>query len=171
MIIGNGDIAEAIKQAMVDKPMITLFASGVSNSRETNEKEYDREWDLLKIQPKHQHIVYFSSLCIYYSQNRYSAHKKQIEHYIQSNFGCYTIIRLGNITWGDNRNTIINFFKYEHRNDRIPQLRDTYRYLITKEEFMHWLNLIPVGTKNEMNITGELVTVKEIWRRVCNGQY
>ncbi len=171
MIIGNGDIGQALKMACVDKPFITFFACGVSNSKEENQKEYDREWKLLEIQPKHQHLVYFSSLCIYYSQNRYASHKRQIEHYIASNFGCYTIVRLGNITWGHNKNTIINHFICEHSNGRTPQLKDTYRYLIRQEDFMHWMRLIPVGTRNEMNIPGETIHVHEIWRRVQDGQY
>lgn len=171
MIVGNGDIGKALMLSEADRPLVTFFASGVSNSLETNENEYDREWNLLKIQPKYQHLVYFSSLCIYYSHNRYASHKKQVEHYIKANFGCYTIVRLGNITWGDNRNTIINYFKQEHRNERVPLLQDTHRFLTTQREFNYWMSLIPVGIKNEMNITGEIVTVKEIWRRVCNGQY
>lgn len=169
MIVGNGDVAQ--KLAWVDKPFITFFASGVSNSQQTDEKEYEREIALLWNQPKDQHIVYFSSLCIYYSQTRYAQHKKHVERIIKELFNSYTIVRLGNITWGTNPNTIINFFKWQHSKGVEPQLRNEHRFLITDAEFCYWMQHLPIGNKNEMNIPGEMVSVNELWRRVCDGKY
>lgn len=169
MVVGNGDIAQQLWR--VDKPFITFFASGVSNSREEDEKEYEREIALLMKQPKDQHLVYFSSLCIYYSQTRYAQHKAQVERLIKDNFQIYTIVRLGNITWGRNARTIINHFKWEHGHGRTPEIKNEARFLITEKEFMHWIGLLPIGIKNEMNIPGEMVSINEIWRRVQNGQY
>lgn len=169
MVIGTGDIAQQLYR--VDKPFITFFASGVSNSKQDNEKEYEREISLLMKQPKDQHLVYFSSLCIYYSQSRYAQHKVHIERLIKGNFTTYTIVRLGNITWGRNRSTIINYFKDEHYEGRIPEIRNEARFLITEREFMHWMGLLPIGIKNEMNIPGEMVSINEIWRRVQDGKY
>lgn len=171
MIIGNGDIAKSIKHYNLDRPLVTFFASGVSNSKEDKEGEYEHEKDLLFKQPRELHLVYFSSLCIYYSQTRYAMHKLEMEHHVKGSFPSYTIVRLGNITWGNNKNTIINFFKWEHYNLRIPNLNDEYRFLINGEQFNYWIRNIPFGMKNEMNITGEMVHVKEIWRRVCDGKY
>lgn len=171
MIVGHGDIAQALKEAAVDRPFITFFASGVSNSKTEDVKEFHREIELLYEQPKDQHIVYFSSLCIYYSQSRYALHKLKMEHEIKALFPNHTIVRLGNITWGKNKNTIINHFKWEHHNGRTPELQDTCRFLIDAHEFIHWMKLIPVGIRNQMNITGQMLHVNEIWRRVCNGEY
>jgi hypothetical protein len=168
MIVGNGDIAQQLYRA--DKPFITFFASGVSNSKQEDEKEYAREIALLLRQPKDQHLVYFSSLCIYYSQSRYAQHKVQIERLIKENFQTYTIVRLGNIAWGRNPNTIINYFKLQNCSKRTPHLEDGHRFVITEPEFYYWMQHLPIGTKNEMNIPGEMVTIKEIWRRVQNGQ-
>ena len=107
MIIGNGDIASAIK----DRKDLLFFASGVSNSRETRESEYRREIDLLLKQDKNSHIVYFSSLCVFYSNSRYAQHKRYMEKLVKG-FRKWTIIRLGNITWGTNPHTLINFLFY-----------------------------------------------------------
>lgn len=169
MIIGSGDIAQQLYR--VDKPFVTFFASGVSNSKQEDENEYEREINLLMQQPKDQHLVYFSSLCIYYSQTRYAQHKVQVERLIKENFQAYTIVRLGNITWGRNPNTIINYFKLQNRSKQTPHLEDGHRFIIAEPEFCYWMQHLPIGTKNEMNIPGEMVSINEIWRRVQDGKY
>ncbi len=171
MIVGHGDIAKTLIEEGLDREDVTFFASGVSNSRREDEKEYAREIELLLSQPKDQHLVYFSSLCIYYSQTRYAQHKIQVERLIKDNFQTHTIVRLGNITWGRNPNTIINYFKLQNRSKITPHLEDGHRFIITEAEFCYWMQLLPLGTKNEMNIPGEMVSINEIWRRVQNGQY
>ena len=45
MIIGNGNIARALKD--IDRDDLLFFASGVSNSQEDRESEYKREMELL----------------------------------------------------------------------------------------------------------------------------
>lgn len=169
MIIGKGDVAQQLWR--VDKPFVTFFASGVSNSRQEDEKEYEREISLLMQQPKDQHLVYFSSLCIYYSQTRYAQHKKYMERLIKEIFPSYTIVRLGNITWGRNPNTIINYFKWQHYEKKEPHIEEDNRFIITEAEFCYWMQHLPIGTKNEMNIPGEMVSINEIWRRVQDGKY
>ena len=157
MILGSGDIASAIK----DNKKLLFFASGVSNSKETRESEYEREENLLLEQNPNKHIVYFSSLCVFYSHTRYAQHKNMMESIIKDTFKHYTIMRLGNITWGNNPNTIINYFRNEKKNKRAIEIRDEYRYIITKEEFQHWLSLIPYWNC-EMNITGRMLSIKKI---------
>lgn len=163
MIIGSGDIASVLK----DKENIIYFAAGVSNSSEEKESEYQREIDLLMSQDKNKRLVYFSSLCIFYSNSRYANHKKQIEQLIKKNFKQYTIIRVGNITWGNNPNTIINFLRNKIKRNEPYEIQDTYRYLIDKEEFLHWINIIP-NFNCEMNITGNRLKVKEIVKCLKN---
>ena len=153
MIIGHGDIASAL----TDREDRLYFASGVSNSQETRETEYQREIDLLMQQDKWRHIVYFSSLSIFYTDTRYAQHKKQIEKLIKKNFGHYTIVRIGNITWGVNPHTLINYMK-AHKD---AEVKDVYRYITDKEEFLHWVNLIPEWSC-EMNIPGRRMKVKDI---------
>lgn len=159
MIIGNGDIAKTLK--VIDRDDIVFFASGVSNSQETRESEYKRELDLLLEQDKTRHIVYFSSLCIFYSNTRYSEHKKQAEACLRAYFERYTIVRIGNITWGDNPHTLINYFKNRIKNNENLVIKDEYRYLIDQHQFIHWVKMIP-SWNCEMNITGDMVKVQHI---------
>ena len=158
MIIGDGDLASVLPESNG----FLYFASGVSNSQCTDEKEYDKEIDLLLKQDKHAHIVYFSTLAIYYSDTRYVLHKWQMESLVKEYFPRYTIIRLGNITWGKNPNTLINYLKAHPK----AKIKDEYRYICDKDEFLHWINLIP-SWPDTMNITGKRLKVKEIKELYC----
>jgi hypothetical protein len=153
MKIGHGDIASVL----TDHEDRLYFASGVSNSKEIRESEYLREATLLIDQDYFRHIVYFSSLSIFYSDSRYAKHKLMMEKLIKDRFPFYTIIRLGNITWGKNPNTIINYLK-AHKD---AEVQDVYRYIVDKEEFLHWIDLIP-DWSCEMNIPGKMMKVKDI---------
>lgn len=167
MIIGTGDIA----QSLTDRPDVVFFASGVSDSNCKDESEFFREQKLLLNQKRDKHIVYFSSLSIYYAESRYVEHKISMEEDVTGFCDSYTIIRLGNITWGSNPNTIINYFKTCYEKGVQPELQDTYRHLVTRQEFEYWIKKIRPGVNDTMNIPGEFVHVKEIWRRVTNGEY
>ena len=162
-IIGNGDIASVLPK----RDDLLFFASGVSNSRCEDEKEYKRERDLLLEQYTGSHIVYFSSLAIFYSQTRYARHKLDMEAMIKENFKKYCIVRLGNIDWGTNPNTIINFFRSELAKGHKLHIRDEYRYIISKSEFLHWINLIP-DWNCEMNLTGRMMKIEEIVEEYCD---
>ncbi len=157
MIIGNGDIASVLK----DREDRLYFVSGVSNSQEMRESEYQRETDLLLSQDKNKHLVYCSSLCVFYSNTRYARHKKQIENLIKDSFPHYTILRIGNITWGKNPSTLINHLRTQAEKGERLEIKDTYRYIIDKEEFLHWIDMIPEWSC-EMNITGQRLTIREI---------
>lgn len=171
MIVGHGDIAQTLIKEGLDQPDVTFFASGVSNSKCINPLEYLREKETLINQSTFKHLVYFSSLCQYYSDSTYATHKIDIERIIKRCFVSHTIIRLGNITWGNNPNTIINYFKILYAAGKVPELQDTYRHIISREEFVYWMKNIRPGINDIMNIPGEFIHVKEIWRRVQNGEY
>ena len=163
MIIGNGDIASALP----DKKNRLFFASGVSNSQETRESEYRREKNLIFKQDRNSHIVYFSSLAVLYGKNRYVQHKREMEALIKQEFLRYTIMRLGNITWGTNPHTLINYFRQQLKADKPITIQNTYRYIIDKDEFLHWIGLIP-DWSCEMNITGRRMKVSEIVDEYCH---
>lgn len=159
MIVGEGDIAKALKP--VDRKNWIFFASGVSNSQETREDQYQMEKNLLLGQLRCFHIVYFSSLSIFYSDTRYARHKREMEELVKAGFLHYTIVRLGNIKWGRNPNTIINFLKNRKKKGKKLEIRNEYRYIVEKNEFLHWMKLIPEFNV-EMNIPGRRMKVKEI---------
>lgn len=160
MIIGRGDIASVLP----DRPDVLFFASGVSNSREVKQEPYQRELKLLMAQDKTKHLVYFSSLCIYYSKTEYARHKRIMEKAIQNNFSSYTIIRLGNIDWGKNPNTLINYLR-DHP-DAVVQ--NCYRHIVSIDEFLYWVNLIKAGQKDIMNVPGKMVFVPDLMKELHN---
>lgn len=157
MIIGKGDIASVLP----DRDDLLFFASGVSNSREDRESEYEREMDLLYAQDNSQHIVYFGSLAIFYSDTRYTRHKLKMEYLIKKTFNKFTIVRLGNITWGKNPYTLINYFRYQKARGEQLLIRDEYRYVVDLDEFLHWIRMIP-SWSCEMNIPGRRMLVSDI---------
>src|SRR3990167_1861988 len=148
-IIGRGDIAQVIN----DRHGMIFLLSGISNRTPLTLTEHLKEKENIN---KYQRnfIVYISSLSIYYSSNEYSIHKKLIEDHIKQTCDNYCILRIGNITWGNNPNTLINFLTHKIKNNLPYEVRDEYRYLIDAEELNHWVNLIPYSGKHEMNITG-----------------
>lgn len=158
MIIGKGSIAKVLK----DRNDLLFFASGVSNSSCIDEKEYDREFNLLKTIPLDQHIVYFSNLGIYYKKDRYTQHKINIEEYIRNNFKSYTIVRIEVCEWVTTSNTILNVFKKQLSQGIEPIIQDTTRYILSLNEFLYWIDLIQSGVKNEMNILGRKLTISQI---------
>lgn len=156
MIIGSGDIASVLP----DRDDLVFFASGVSNSQETRESEFRREKDLLFDQDYEKHIIYFSTLSVFYSSTKYAHHKKRMEAFVKM-FKKHTIIRIGNITWGTNPHTLINYFKAQRERGEELVIQDTYRYVVDKEEFLHWIGLIP-DWSCEMNIPGRKMKVVDI---------
>jgi hypothetical protein len=160
MIEGKGDIAKMLE----DKPDITFFASGVSNSQENRESEYQRERDLLLKEDREKRLVYFGSLSIFYNNTRYSTHKREMEELVKSEFPKYCIVRLGNISWGDNPHTLINTLRRHVNNQEPMEIKDVYRYVVEPEEFTHWISLIP-DFNCEINIPGARMKVKDIFKK------
>jgi hypothetical protein len=154
MILGHGDIATALH----DREDVTFFASGVSDSNTTDPEPYQRELQLLMSQPKDKHLVYFSSLCIYYSKTEYARHKRIMENTVRNHFNSYTIVRIGNIDWGKNPHTLINYLKAH----KYAEVQKVYRHIISFKEFQYWMALIIVPGKNEMNIPGRWVFVPHL---------
>ena len=163
MIIGSGDIGTMLEEAMrpADDGYI-FFASGVSNSQEIREDEYNREYLLLMEQDRSKHLVYFSSLAVFYSDTRYTKHKRLMEAWIKKEFPKYTIVRLGNITFGKNPHTLINYLKAHPE----AEIKDEYRYICDKEEFLHVIDLIP-NWSCELSIFGRRMKVKEVVKEYC----
>lgn len=158
MIIGNGNIAKVLK----DRDDLIFFASGVSDSSCKDKNEYDREFNLLKQQDKNIHLVYFSNLGIYYKNDMYTNHKIKIEDFIRNNFTSYTIVRIEVCEWVNNKTTILNVFKKKLKNNESINIMNTFRYVLSLEEFLYWIDLIIVGRRNEMNILGRKLKISEI---------
>lgn len=116
MIIGRGLIATSLEKLNTEG--IVYFASGVSNSLETKNSEFERELSLLT-ESIHHHkdcrLVYFSTLSVNDQSKKdspYVLHKLKMEDFIRENSQDYLILRIGNIVGkGGNPNTLFNFLK------------------------------------------------------------
>ena len=117
MVIGNGMLAQAFERYK-DDDNIVIFASGVSNSKETDIDKYLREINmlydasLLKSQSK---LIYFSTTSIFdpsLIDSAYIKHKREIEKIIENNFPNYLIFRLPQVIGRTtNPNTFYNHLK------------------------------------------------------------
>lgn len=163
-IIGSGDIASVLPE----RDDLLFFASGVSNSQETRESEYKRELDLLLGQPRNAHIVYFSSLGVLNGDSRYLKHKRNMESWVKI-FDLHTIVRIGNITWGKNPHTLINYLRDKIFTSQDFAIQDVYRYVVDQEEFLYWIDQIPSWTC-EISIPGRRLKVAEIASEIIKGE-
>ena len=116
MIIGRGLIATSLEN--LDTEDTVYFASGVSNSLETRDSEFERELSLLTESihtHKNSRLVYFSTLSVNDQSKQdspYVLHKLKMENFIRENTRDYLILRIGNIVGkGGNPNTLFNFLK------------------------------------------------------------
>jgi hypothetical protein len=162
MIVGRGDIASILN----DREGAVFFASGVSNSSETKKSEFKRELDLLSKQDKSKCIFYFSSITIDNKEklevSKYLQHKKRMEDYIKDNFQNYNIIRIGNIAWGSNPNTFLNYLKNKIKNYEPVYISDEYKFMIDKEQLLALTDNLPLVAQNQLSIFGKMIKVKDL---------
>lgn len=113
MVIGNGMIAKRFS-GYTDKN-ITVFASGVSNSGETDSENFKREETLLRtaLQYPAKTFIYFSSCDVdnpSVNSKPYYQHKLNMEKIVASIAQSYCIFRLPQVVgMHGNKNTLINF--------------------------------------------------------------
>ena len=114
MIIGNGLLAKAYAPYFADNKEVLVFASGVSNSRETDPQEFARERRMLeKALDQKQKLVYFSSCSIAdpdQANAPYVLHKQAQEALIADRCASYVIYRLPQVVGRiDNPHTLTNY--------------------------------------------------------------
>ncbi|MEY8673118.1 NAD(P)-dependent oxidoreductase [Francisella philomiragia] len=147
MVVGNGQLAQAFYKYK-DNDSIVVFASGVSNSSCTEQKEFDRERKLLETILKDnsdKKFIYFSSCALSadeYPKNSYYAHKIQMESIIKELSDKYFIIRLpqlfGNLKL---HNTLINYIYHAIKSNNIINVySEAYRYVIEIEDVRRFVN-------------------------------
>lgn len=155
MIIGTGLIANSLQN--IDTNEVLYFASGVSNSLETKETEFEREFNLLSNAlngNKEKKFIYFSTLSVQdqsKQNSHYVLHKLEMETYIKNNSDNYLILRIGNIVGkGGNPNTLFNFLKTKIKNNsRFVLHRNARRLLLDIDDIAGFLDNTCRSLKNE----------------------
>ena len=162
MIVGKGDIASILN----DREGAIFFASGVSKSTETDESKYRREMELLDKQDRTKCLFYFSSISVddieKVGGNNYLQHKVRMEMLIKSNFQNYNIIRIGNISWGNNPNTFLNYIKNKIKNGAQVEIKDEYKYIIDKEQLILLTDNLPLIGQNTICAFSKMAKVNEL---------
>jgi|TARA_R110000851_G_scaffold205191_2_gene357183 UDP-2-acetamido-2,6-beta-L-arabino-hexul-4-ose reductase len=113
MIVGDGLIAKSFLKKYDKDNNIIIFASGVSNSEETNTDNFKREKDLLtsflKTYPKIK-FIYISTILIGYKDNPYYNHKEEMEKLISKHSKDYIIFRVPQLIGNSgNSNNLVNY--------------------------------------------------------------
>ncbi|PZF73210.1 NAD-dependent epimerase/dehydratase family protein [Taibaiella soli] len=123
MVVGNGMIARKFRNYEHQDHFI-IFASGVSNSKNTDQNQYLRERELLAAtiqQNPQKRLLYFSTCSVYdpaEEHSLYVKHKKEMEALIMASQIPYLILRTSNVVGnGGNPNTIFNYFIHNINND------------------------------------------------------
>lgn len=157
-ILGRGDIARALN----DREGALFFASGVSNSSCFDEEAFRRERDLLMIQDTKLCIFYFSTMSIFLKEvgTPYTFHKQKMERMIKSNWNNYNIIRLGNIDWGTNPNTFLNYLKGKKDRGEVYHVVDEFRYMIGKDTLLALTDNLPLTGQNQISVFDRMAKVK-----------
>lgn len=162
MIVGNGLIASLF--ADVHQENVIFFASGVSNSSETNKNQFLREENLVMETlslSKENLFIYFSTCSIYDSSKTnspYVLHKLHMEELIKKYAKNYLILRVSNaVGKGGNPNLLINYLvRSIQNNETINVHTKATRNLIDAEDIK--------------NITLELVEYKK-YNKIINIAY
>ncbi|MFC7346659.1 NAD-dependent epimerase/dehydratase family protein [Chryseobacterium zhengzhouense] len=114
MIVGKGLIASLFTD--YDREDVIFFASGVSNSLETNEEEFLKEENLVRstiAENVGKIFIYFSTCSIYDSSKTgsdYVLHKLKMEQIIKKSSDRFLILRVSNAVGnGGNPNLLMNY--------------------------------------------------------------
>ncbi len=184
MIIGNGLISNAFLHSDIDHKDHIIFGSGVSNSRETDEKQYQREWKLIQnYSGKGKTFVYFSTLSIFDPsklETDYVKFKKKVESYIQETCSSFIIVRLPIlISSSKNPYTLFNFltrhisegrtFELHKKAERflldIDDVVDAIKPLFQKTKLKSTVNLAPL---NPIALPDLVSTIEKILQKKAN---
>lgn len=116
MVIGNGMIATRFS-AYQENSDTVIFASGVSNSKDTIEENFAREFRLLEqtLQEYPDEVLVYFSTCSVYDPDLASApyviHKKKTEDFIRNKAANYYLFRISNLAGtSNNPYTLLNYF-------------------------------------------------------------
>ncbi|HEV2832537.1 MAG TPA: hypothetical protein VGW31_11205 [Hanamia sp.] len=149
MVIGNGMIANRFIDYKDDDSII-IFASGVSNSKDTIEQNFLREFALLDKTIKSntdKALVYFSTCSIEDEELQnapYVIHKKTIEKFIKETASGYFIFRVSNLAGvSNNPYTLLNYFIFNVlQNHPLKVWKNAYRNIIGIDDMYAITNYI-----------------------------
>lgn len=157
MIVGKGLIANSfLNDSLSD---VLIFASGVSNSKEEDQSEFQRERDLLIdtiSNNRKKKVIYFSTCDFYDSRksSKYLNHKFEMESLIKERCENWIIFRVSQIIGSGNINNLLfSFILKVKNNTRINLFRNFERNMITISDVRCIvMNYIKISNREIINI-------------------
>ncbi len=185
MLVGNGMIARAFTRYKRDKDIL-IFASGVSNSKETLQSAIEREKKLLcdNIE-KYQDLifVYFSTCSIEdktLEDSLYVKHKIQMEKIVQNRCKKYYIFRLPQVVGISKSPTLINFLVkniikendfvvYKNATRNLIAIEDVYYISKKIIENKHYENeIVNIATPFNISVLDIVKIIEKILNKKAN---
>jgi len=157
MVIGNGMIANRF-MSYKDNNDIIIFASGVSNSKDTIEENFIREFQLLHKTVSDytdKTLVYFSTCSLEDNDLAlapYVIHKKTVEEFIKNNVARFYLFRISNLAGtSNNPYTLLNYFIFNIlKNLPLTVWKNAYRNIIGIDDMFSIANHL-LQTKENIN--------------------
>ena len=140
MIIGNGLIAKAFVDNISHDDYI-IFASGVSDSNETDVREFIREHSLLRNtieQNPNKKLIYFTSVLAETISNAYYIHKNSMEKTIKLQAKDYIIYRIPQLIGKTgNKFNLVHYLKEDITNEKdIVIYKDIIRSILDVDDLV-----------------------------------
>jgi len=141
MVIGNGLLAKAFS-SYKDNEDVIIYASGVSNSKEESDYEFERELSKLNdyiLNNNNKLLIYFSTCSVnddFLKDTKYVNHKIKIENLISENVSNFIIFRLPIVIGNtENKFTLYNFLLNKlSNNEELVIQKNAYRYIVDIED-------------------------------------
>ena len=165
MVVGSGLLASAFK-SYTSKDDIIIFASGVSNSKCTDPKQFQREINLVEsFKDSSKLFIYFSTSSVddpFIGDSSYIRHKLDVEEFVRANFQKYLIVRLPNVVgFTKNSNTLTNYiYNSVCGNLRIELQENANRYLIDVDDIYLYINGL-ILNEPDLNLTVNLIVAEK----------
>lgn len=179
MIVGNGMMAKKFAEYQHNKNVL-IFASGVSNSKENRDSEFEREFNLLRKTIElnfEKHFVYFGTSSMYdpmAKNSPYVIHKLEMEQYVVENCESYNVFRISQVIGRANNPTLVNFIVnnivydkefevWERATRNLIAVDDVYKivdYLLTNK--LHYNKIINVANSSNICIIDFINIVEKI---------
>jgi len=160
MIIGDGLVASSFKKRGSYDDFI-IFSSGVSNSKEVDLSEFNREKELLLNTIKtysHLKIIYFSTVLVGFSDSDYCNHKLEMENLIENEASSFIIFRVPQLVGpGGNKTNLINYISHcVQEGTRITVGKNVKRSLMCVDDMVNIVDYCKDSVDNSV------ITISEI---------
>jgi dTDP-4-dehydrorhamnose reductase len=173
MVVGNGSLGSIFFDEFHNNYEVVIFASGVSDSTEDKEENFNREKKLLRETIENnseKKIVYFSSIFVGFKETKYYTHKLEMEDLISNTCKNFLIIRLPQVVGEKgNQKNIVNFFtKCLIEGEKTIIFSDSWRAIIDINDVFNVSKELIFNCKNKIIKFSNIETVKviELYKKI-----